>query len=657
MSWDSEKNAPANATTMAASRMEIARRAAAGADGRPRPAARERRRLQLDAGPPRQDDGALPRTLVDGHASVAQGEVEARRARVEEREAVGDAGGAEVVERRPRARPGRGRARGARAARAGGGRRSCGGWSGGACSRDSSSVGGPASRAGNDSGAGRRVGRPGSSSGRLPPFAQAASRSAARSRALRARGLAAISASVGVERRPGDEAQPGRLPADADGRLRRADAAAPLGGEEALDDAVLERVVGQDDEAAARPQQVDGGGEALLERVELLVDRDPQRLEDARRRMDPAADARVGRARRARRARPAPRRSRSGPSRGRRRWPWRSSTRTAPRRTGGTARPARRRRASRAARRPARRASCRSACRAARRPGSRSRARGRRAGSDDSPRSNSAPSTAPKPASGATVGELPEVRLAQDQAIAEAGQADPDALDGGRVGVEAEDAAIGAGGLQDPLGVPTAAERGVDLKAAGRRGEGLDDLVRHHRQVPFLHLSSTVWLRIPSGPWKRMWCDVRSPGRRWRRRRRTGPRGPGCSRPTAPAPRSRRGRGCPGPPPRSRGPRTLAQVLRDEDPTLAVELRLEGPGEQLPLEQPRVGIGHGQARDLRRELLPGRHREDREAGVEPPRDHAATVELRAETRRDGDAPLLVDRVPVLAGEHRAPVTP
>ena len=44
---------------------------------------------------------------------------------------------------------------------------------------------------------------------------------------------------------------------------------------------------------------------------------------------------------------------------------------------------------------------------------------------------------------------------------------------------------------------------------------------------------------------------------------------------------------------------------------------------------------------------------DREAGVEPPRDHRPTVELGAESRRDGDASLTVHRVPVLAGEHRS----
>ena len=36
--------------------------------------------------------------------------------------------------------------------------------------------------------------------------------------------------------------------------------------------------------------------------------------------------------------------------------------------------------------------------------------------------------------------------------------------------------------------MPTAADGGVDLKAAGARREHLDDLVRQHRQVPILHL-------------------------------------------------------------------------------------------------------------------------------------------------------------------------
>ena len=102
-------------------------------------------------------------------------------------------------------------------------------------------------------------------------------------------------AAVGVSERSGQEAQAGVPAAHADRELGGTDAAASLGGEEALDDPVLERVVAEDDEAAARPEQVEGGGEALLERVELLVDGDPQRLEDAGRRMGPARLARVRR--------------------------------------------------------------------------------------------------------------------------------------------------------------------------------------------------------------------------------------------------------------------------------------------------------------------------------------------------------------------------
>jgi hypothetical protein len=87
--------------------------------------------------------------------------------------------------------------------------------------------------------------------------------------------------------------------------------------------------------------------------------------------------------------------------------------------------------------------------------------------------------------------QVPEVPLPQDQSLAEASpKPDLDAMDRRRVGVDAEDPAFGTGGLQDPLGVPTGAQGGIDVKAAGRRREHLDDLVRQHRQVPFLHLSS-----------------------------------------------------------------------------------------------------------------------------------------------------------------------
>ena len=81
------------------------------------------------------------------------------------------------------------------------------------------------------------------------------------------------------------------------------------------------------------------------------------------------------------------------------------------------------------------------------------------------------------------------------------------------------------------------------------------------------------------------------------------------------------------------------------------------PREQLPLQQPGVGVRDRQAADAVRELGPGGHREDREAAVDPPRDHGAVGELPAESRRDGDAPLAVDRVSVLTGEHRSRALP
>jgi hypothetical protein len=51
------------------------------------------------------------------------------------------------------------------------------------------------------------------------------------------------------------DAQPGRAPADAGGHLRRADAAALLGLEETLDDAILQRVEADDGDASTRRQQ------------------------------------------------------------------------------------------------------------------------------------------------------------------------------------------------------------------------------------------------------------------------------------------------------------------------------------------------------------------------------------------------------------------
>ena len=114
------------------------------------------------------------------------------------------------------------------------------------------------------------------------------------------------------------------------------------------------------------------------------------------------------------------------------------------------------------------------------------------------------PSTAAEAGLRRHLAELPEVRLPQDEPVAEPGEPLPHPLDRGGIGVEPEDPAVRAGGFQDPLGVPTAADGAVDVEAAGPRGEHLDDLLREHRQVPFLHAISTFDVRIPSGSWKRM---------------------------------------------------------------------------------------------------------------------------------------------------------
>ena len=111
-----------------------------------------------------------------------------------------------------------------------------------------------------------------------------------------------------------------------------------------------------------------------------------------------------------------------------------------------------------------------------------------------------------EPSLGGDGRQVAEVRLPDDQAVAEAW---PESVghsgDGRPIGIKTEEAAIRVGRLQDPLGVPTAAQGGIDLKASGSRLEHLNDLLRQHRCVPCLHLSSIQNDRIPSGPWKRMW--------------------------------------------------------------------------------------------------------------------------------------------------------
>ena len=67
--------------------------------------------------------------------------------------------------------------------------------------------------------------------------------------------------------------------------------------QEALDDAVLQRMEGDDDEPAALAQHRLGRGERLRQLLELAVDEDAERLEGARRRMDARRAGRAGGAR------------------------------------------------------------------------------------------------------------------------------------------------------------------------------------------------------------------------------------------------------------------------------------------------------------------------------------------------------------------------
>src|SRR5829696_8231422 len=100
-----------------------------------------------------------------------------------------------------------------------------------------------------------------------------------------------------------------------------------------------------------------------------------------------------------------------------------------------------------------------------------------------------------------------------------------------------------------------------------------------------------------------------------------------------------------------RDPHLIAQVLRDEDASLLVEVGLERTGEDRPLEEPAGGIRQRDARILLLERRPAVTGVDRQAAVDPAGQHRAALELRPEARRDREPSLVVHRVPVLAGEH------
>ena len=104
---------------------------------------------------------------------------------------------------------------------------------------------------------------------------------ATRRRPDRERGLAATSPGVGADRAARDQLGLGLAAADADREVRRADAPARALGEEALHAPVLERVEGDRGEPAAGAQQIPGRRQRALERAELVVHGDPDRLEHA----------------------------------------------------------------------------------------------------------------------------------------------------------------------------------------------------------------------------------------------------------------------------------------------------------------------------------------------------------------------------------------
>ena len=93
------------------------------------------------------------------------------------------------------------------------------------------------------------------------------------------RGLAATSPGVGATARRVSSSASGSCPQTQIGQLGRADAAAGAGRQEALDEPVLERVERDRRQPPVGCEQIPGRRQRLLELGQLVVDRDPQRLE------------------------------------------------------------------------------------------------------------------------------------------------------------------------------------------------------------------------------------------------------------------------------------------------------------------------------------------------------------------------------------------
>ena len=282
-----------------------------------------------------------------------------------------------------------------------------------------------------------------------------------RSLAERARGLAATSAASGSIALRVTSAKRGRL----GGRLRGVAAAARRGAgaelEEALDDAVLERVEGHDREPAAGRERRLGGGEAAGELAELVVDRDAQRLEAAgrgdaagrascrgsRRSIRPASCsvvAKGARRRSATMARAMRREARSSPY-----WKSRSASAASGRPVdevgGASGRPGS------------------SACRAARPSGRRSRAPAWSSCIEETPTSSTTPSSAGVPRLGGDAVERAEGAGDEVQAAGEVAGPGGGAVE--RLGVAVDADHPGRPGLEQRPGVAAGAEGAVEPDA------------------------------------------------------------------------------------------------------------------------------------------------------------------------------------------------
>src|SRR5919204_4792980 len=98
--------------------------------------------------------------------------------------------------------------------------------------------------------------------------------------------------------------------------------------------------------------------------------------------------------------------------------------------------------------------------------------------------------------------------------------------------------------------------------------------------------------------------------------------------------------------------RVLGEPRRDHDPTLLVEVRLRGGGEEVALQLARLAAERVERPEsVLHVLLPVGAPEDLEARVEPARDDDAVAEGFAEAGREREAALVIDGVLVLAEEH------